>query len=135
VNVVEGMRLVPATMTLALVCAAGSGCSAEASDEASRHVGTYEATGEGGDGALLEGTVQLDDGCFFVETNAGERFLVYFPEDEVEWSDEGLHYADSTYSNGDSIALGGGSSGSRPVPSECREGFKALPQWTVAQSG
>ncbi|MFC7359047.1 hypothetical protein [Nocardioides astragali] len=130
------MRHVPVTVTLALLCVAGAGCSAGTSDEVSRHVGTYEATGEGGDGALLEGTVQLDDGCFFVEASTSERFLVYFPADEVEWSDEGLRYAVSTYGTGDSIALGGGgSSASRPVPSDCRERFEALPQWTVAQSG
>jgi hypothetical protein len=130
------MRHVPATVTLALVCAVGAGCSAEKPDEVSRHVGTYEAAGEGGDGALLEGTVQLVDGCFFVEVSTGERFLVYFPEDEVEWTDEGLGYAGSTYGAGDDIALGGGgSSASRPEPSDCREDFKGLPQWTVAQSG
>lgn len=130
------MRRVPASAILALACAAGAGCSAGTSDEVADHVGTYEATGEGGDGALLEGTVQLDDGCFVVEANAGERFLVYFPEDEVKWSDEGLGYAGATYGSGDSIAVGGGASSvSRPVPSDCREGFEALPQWIVAQSG
>jgi hypothetical protein len=131
-----GMGHAPATVMLALLCAAGAGCSEEKSYEVSRHVGIYEATGEGGDAALLEGTVQLDDGCFFVEASTGERFLVYFPEDEVEWSDEGLRYAGSPYGTGDSIALGGGgSSDSLPVPSECRERFAALRQWTVAQSG
>lgn len=130
------MRRVPATFTVALLCAVGSGCSTGEPDEVSRHVGTYEAAGEGGDGALLEGTVQLVDGCFFVEVSTGERFLVYLPEDEVEWSDERLRYASSTYGAGDSIALGGGvSSASRPVPSDCRERFEALPQWTVAQTG
>lgn len=130
------MRYVPATVTLALLCVAGAGCSAGTSEEVSGHVGTYEATGEGGDGALLEGTVRVNDGCFFVEASTGERFLVYFPDDEVEWSDEGLRYGASTFETGDSIALGGGvSSASRPVPSDCRERFEALPQWTVAQSG
>lgn len=124
-----------ATVTLSLLCAASAGCTADTSDEVSRHVGTYEATGEGGDGALLEGTVQLDDGCFLVEATTGERFVVYFPEDEVEWSDEGLQYAGSTYRTSDSIALGGGgSSASRPVPADCRDRFEALPHWTVAQS-
>ena len=94
------------------------------------------ATGEGGDGALLEGTVRLEDGCFLVEASTGERFLTYFPEDEVEWSDEGLRYGGSTYGSGDSIALGGGiASDSRPVPSDCRERSETLTQWTVAQSG
>jgi hypothetical protein len=130
------MRCVPATAILTLACAAGAGCSAGTSDVVSGHVGTYEATGEGGDGARLEGTVALEDGCFLVEASTGERFLTYFPEDEVEWSDEGLRYGGSTYGSGDSIALGGGtSSATRPVPSDCRERFEDLAQWTVAQSG
>ena len=123
------MRRIPATVALALAYASGAGCSAGTSDDAPRHVGTYRATGEGGDGAMLEGTVRLDDGCFIVETSAAERFLVYFPENEVEWSKEGLQYADSTYSNSDSIALaGGGVVASRPVPPDCRERFEGLRQ-------
>lgn len=130
------MRTVPATVTLVLVCVGGAGCSAWTSDEVSAHVGTYEATGEGGDGALLEGTVRLEDGCLFVEASTGGRFLAYFPEDEVEWRDEGLRYDGTTYGSGDSIVLGGGtSSATRPVPSDCRERFEALTQWIVAQSG
>ena len=130
------MRRIPASAALAIVCTSGIGCSAETSDEAPRHVGTYKATGEGGDGALLEGTVRLDDGCFIVETSAAERFLVYFPDDEVGWSEEGLHHGGSTYSNGDSIAVGGGGvDSSRPVPPDCRERFEGLRQWTVTQSG
>lgn len=130
------MCRVLAAAVLALACAPGAACSAGASDVVSAHVGTYEATGEGGDGARLEGTVRLEDGCFFVEASSGERFLTYFPEDEVEWSDEGLRYGGSTYGSGDSIALGGGiSSAARPVPSDCREYSETLTQWTVAQSG
>ena len=129
------MRRDISAATLVLVCAAGAGCGAGTADEVSRHVGTYEATGEGGDGALLEGTVRLDDGCFLVEAARGERFLVYFPEDEVEWTVDGLRHGGSTYEAGDSIALGGGSSGSWALPFDCREPFEALPQWTVAQSG
>ena len=130
------MRRVLATVPLSLLCAASASCTADTSDEVSRHVGTYEATGEGGDGALLEGTVQLDDGCFLVEATDGERVVVYFPEDEVEWREDGLKYAGSTYRTGDSIALGGGgSSASWPVPVDCRDRFEGAPQWAVAQSG
>lgn len=130
------MRLALATVPLSLLCAASAGCTADTSDEVSRHVGTYAATGEGGDGALLEGTVQLDDGCFLVEATTGERFVVYFPEDEVEWNAEGLWYAGSVYRTSDSIALSGGGSGaSRPVPVDCRDRFEDAPQWIVAQSG
>lgn len=130
------MRRLPATVSLALLCAAGAACSAGTSDEIADHVGTYEPTGEGGDGALLEGTVRLEDGCLYVEASTGERFLAYFPEDEVEWSDRGLRFGGSTYGSGDSIALSGGtSSATRPVPPDCRERFEALTQWTAAQSG
>ena len=128
---------VQAPVTLALLVTLGAGCSGDGQGDASRHVGTYEAFGEGGNGALLEGTVQVVDGCFFVEASTGERVLVYFPEDEVEWTDGALRYADSTYRAGDSIALGGGSAAGafRPLPSDCRGGFDDSPQWIVAQSG
>lgn len=130
------MRHAATVTTLVLVCAVGAGCSARKSDEVLRHVGTYEAAGEGGDGALLAGTVQIVEGCFFIEVSTGKRFLVHFPRDEVEWRDEGLRYAGSTYGAGDNIALGGGvSSDSRSVPWDCRDGHGALPQWIVAQSG
>ena len=132
-----GVRDVLATAALALLCASAAGCSASESGNASRHVGTYDSYGEGGDAALLEGTVRLVDGCLFVEQrDVGERYLVYFPDREVEWSDDGLRYAGSTYGAGDAIALGGGASGvPQPVPSDCRQRFETLPQWTVARSG
>lgn len=131
------MRDVLVTASITLLGAIGASCSAGAADEAARHVGTYEATGEGGDGALLEGTVRLVDGCLLVEQDdLGERYLVYFPDEEVTWSHDGLGYAESAYGAGAAIALPGGvSPDSRPVPSDCRERFGGLRQWIVAQSG
>lgn len=130
------MRNVLATASVALLAVIGAGCSADAADEAVRHVGTYEAIGQGGDWALLEGTVRLVDGCLLVEQDdLGERYLVYFPDDEVAWSRDGLVYAESTYGAGDGIALAGGVAADyRPVPADCRERFAGLTQWIVAQS-
>lgn len=128
------MHLLPVVAALVLAYAA-AGCGDGAAAEVARHVGTYDATGEGGDAALLEGTVGLDDGCFLVETASRERFLVAFPRDEVAWRDGGLRYAGTTYAAGDRIALGGGTGAERPVPSACRGAHESLPWWTVAQSG
>ncbi len=121
---------------LAVACGGcGWGPSASA-DQVADHVGTYEAFGEGGNSALLEGVVRVVGGCFLVETDLGERYLPYFPEDEVEWSDEGLRYAGRTYREGDAVALGGAVSGpsSRPLPARCGE-LAGAPRWTVAQAG
>lgn len=130
----SGMHLLRVVAALVLACAA-AGCRDGAAEEVARHVGTYDATGEGGDAALLEGTVRLDGGCFLVETAVGGRFLVAFPRDEVAWRDGGLRRAGRTYAAGDRIALAGGSGAEWPVPRACRGARASLPWWTVAQSG
>lgn len=118
-----------------LACFAGAGCGGEPSSdpEAAEHVGTYRAVGEGGDAALLEGTVRLIDGCFVVEQDPGGRYLPFFPEDEVTWSDAGLRYGGNTYGEGDVIALGGGASGTlAPMPERCGA-VANMTRWTVTQ--
>lgn len=95
---------------------------------------TYEPTGDGGDGALLEAQVVLTDGCVYVEQD-GRRMLPIFPDDQVErGTGEQLTYHGETYEDGDRIALGGGGT-DRPfegasVPDGCADD---LPVWVVAQ--
>ena len=124
---------------VASTCISGAtACGAEDSsraDEAAKHVGTYRASGEGGDGALLEGTVRIVDGCFLVEDKGGPRYLPYFPDDEVRRNGEGLEYSGASYGDGAAIALGGGVSGSpEPMPANC-SGLNGLVRWTVGQGG
>jgi hypothetical protein len=98
------------------------------------HVVTYKATVDGGDNALLEGTVQVVDGCFIVtQEGLQSAYLPLFPDDEVRWVDGRLEYNGEAYSDGDTIALPGGLSG-RPdeavVPESCAA--TGLTPWTVA---
>ena len=120
-----------------------AGCSSDKSDSTEsaalgEHVGTYEATGDGGDAALLEGTVRLLDSCFTVEQRGvRDGFLPLFPDDEVAWSGGRLDYDGKTYGEGDAIALGGGESGivdGATIPDDCNTASGLRP-WTVTQQG
>jgi hypothetical protein len=119
------------------VLLAVAGCNAEQPGnvaEVAKHVGTYRAVGEGGDGALLEGTVRIVEGCFLVQQDTGGRYLPFFPEGEVRWSNGGLNYNGEDYGDGDAIALGGGASGKlEPLPANCGA-QTGLSRWTVAQA-
>lgn len=134
------------TLSLMILTATGmmlAGCGSDKPDSTDsaalgQHVGTYQATGTGGDSALLEGTVRLLDNCFTVEQEGVPgRFLPLFPDDEVGWSDGRLDYDGKTYGDGDTIALGGGESGiveGAAIPENC-DATSGLTPWTVAQEG
>jgi hypothetical protein len=128
--------VLPVLLGSALACLAGTGCTADGSENAAavaEHVATYEPSGDGGDGALLEGTVLVVDGCLVVKQDVGGRYLPFFPAGEVEWSDGSLRYGGRSYWDGDAIALGGGASGaSKPMPASCGE-LADLTRWMVAQ--
>lgn len=120
-----------------------AGCSSDEPDSResaalAEHVGTYEATGDGGAAALLEGAVRLLDGCFTVEQRGvRDGFLPLFPDDEVAWSDGRLDYDGKTYGEGDAIALGGGETGNvegATIPDDCTTASGLTP-WTVTQQG
>ncbi|WP_134767805.1 hypothetical protein [Nocardioides sp. 1609] len=117
-----------------------AGCGTDKPDSTesaalAEHVGTYQAFGEGGNGALLEGTVRVVDGCLTVVRGDGEAYLPFFPDDEVRWNGGRLDYLGETFGDGDAIALGGGVSGiveGATVPENCDVKPRLTP-WTVAQ--
>jgi hypothetical protein len=124
-----------ALTTLLLVTLAACGSGAEAPEDAA----TYEPHGEGGNAALLEGTLTHEGDCFYVDTTEGERFLPIFPSDSVETSGSTLTYADTAFEPGEGIALGGGETPrtadiaeAANVPSGCDQDV-AL--WVVSQTG
>lgn len=108
-------------------------------DTSSAAVPTYEPRGDGGDAALLDGTLVLAGGCFYVMPADGKRVLAVFPVDEVETDGNTLTYSDVEYVDGDPISVGGGAlSGGSEVRAEA-----VMPEscdsdgslWLVAQSG
>lgn len=127
------MRVSLTALLLVMLVACGGG--AEAQDS----VAAYEPHGEGGNTALLEGTLTREDDCFYVDTREGDRFLPVFPTDSVETSGSTLAYAGTDYEPGQRIALGGGESsrtadvaGAANIPSGCAQDV-AL--WVVSQTG
>jgi len=107
--------------------------------EAPDSVATYEPHGEGGNTALLEGTLTHEDDCFYVDTTDGERFVPIFPTGSVETSGSTLTYAGADYAPGQGIALGGGESPRTAdvareanMPTGCAQDV-AL--WVVSQTG
>lgn len=74
-------------------------------------VATYVATGDGWDGALLEGNLLLlDTGCLVVREKSGENaFIPVFPvnKEAVEFDGETLRLGTQSFKVGDKISLGG----------------------------
>jgi len=100
-------------------------------------VATYEPNGEGGEGALLGGTLRDLGECLYIEPADGTRFLPVFPDGSVTTSPRSLTHHRRDYSPGDAMALGGGevdSSAALPeqlsVPERCRG---ATHLWLVNQ--
>lgn len=126
------MRAALTTLLLVTLVACGAGA------EAPKDAATYEPHGEGGNAALLEGTLTHEDDCFYVDTPEGERFLPVFPSDSVETHGSTLTYAGTGFEPGQGIALGGGETPrtadiaeAADIPSGCAEDV-AL--WVVSQT-
>lgn len=86
-------------LAIALASCVLAGCNGDA-DWDGPAVARYPATGEGGDSALLEGTVHDMDGCLVITTRDSDTPTVpIFPDDDP---------APDSLSEGDSVSLGGG---------------------------
>ncbi|NKY39907.1 hypothetical protein [Cellulomonas septica] len=64
---------------------------------------------DGGDAALLEGTVSVTDVCLTVVDELGQRWLPVFQRPRTTWDGTTLTYDGTSYTDGGHIRLGGGS--------------------------
>ena len=100
-------------------------------------VATYEAYGDGGDLALLEGSLVVDADCVYVLGPDGGRLLPVFPSDEVRRTGDTVELRGDELSDGDEVSLSGG--GQEPSALD-QEGYRVpdgcdttLPVWIVGQ--
>ena len=66
------------------------------------------ASGDGGDDALLEGTLHVSDTCVVIVAEFGQTLLPIFQRPRTAWDGTTLTYNGKPYTDGSSISLGGG---------------------------
>lgn len=72
--------------------------------------------GNGGDGALLRGTLQLVDHCLYVEADGGVRWLIALPSPGATWdpTHQAIRVAGNKIRIGELADFGGGESTAAP---------------------
>lgn len=63
---------------------------------------------DGGDDALLEGTLKVSDSCLVIVDATGRTLLPIFQRPRTTWDGTALTYNGRPYTDGSSISLGGG---------------------------
>ena len=63
---------------------------------------------DGGDSALLEGTLKVSDSCVVIVDPTGRTLLPIFQRPRTTWDGTTLTYNGRPYTDGSSISLGGG---------------------------
>lgn len=63
---------------------------------------------DGGDDALLEGTLQVSDSCVVIVDASGQALLPVFQRPRTTWDGTTLTYNGKPYTDGSTISLGGG---------------------------
>lgn len=102
----------------ALIAALSSAC---ASERPVRYA-EYRPAGEGGPAAVIQGTLSQIDGCLFLDTPEGDRWLPVFPASSTRMADDSLYINGAEYQLGTSVEFGGGEgplSVAHRVPKEC----------------
>lgn len=100
---------------MAAVVLALGGCAAQAGGTGvveGGPVAYVTPRSDGGDAALLEGTVSVTDVCLTVVDELGQRWLPVFQRPRTTWDGTTLTYGGTGYTDGSRIRLGGGGSGS-----------------------
>src|SRR3954447_25850887 len=118
-------------LTLLLAVALGTAGCVAGGDPPS-NVAWYQAAGQGGAEALIKGTLVLDDGCTYVESDDAGRWLPIFA-DNVRADDGVVRYGHQTLRYGSAVELTGGESeilSGDNVPASCDDD---VPVWRVAQ--
>lgn len=86
-------------------------------------VAQYERAGEGGDDALLEGTLRHVNGCLIVESDGGRIVIPAFPYNEVTWNGVTFSWEDASFEVGEHVRFAGGYTSSAPsfvtIPHSC----------------
>lgn len=110
-------RIVPG-LGLALACLAVASCAADADvgdlDADGSPVARYDwVPADGGDSALMEGTLELIDGCVYIVGSGDAEGLTtvpVFPRALTSWdtAEQVLTYAGRDYALGDAVSAGGG---------------------------
>lgn len=96
-----------ACLGLAFMAGALTSCAPSVEPPPAVHAATYDAQGEGGDGALLIGKVSHAGSCLTVETRAGP-VLPLFPADEISNEEEHIMFRGELLREGEQVSLGGG---------------------------
>ncbi|WP_218220643.1 hypothetical protein [Nesterenkonia sp. Act20] len=115
------------------------GCGSEPSTaDAPEGLVTRETDDDGGDSAMLQGTVTQLEGCFYIEDAhpEGELWVAVFPSDIVAEpsAGDGFSLNGQDYNDGDQSTVGGSRAveADYPAPEECDE---EAPQWQVHPEG
>lgn len=66
------------------------------------------ASSDGGDDALLEGSLKVSDSCVVIVDEFGQTLLPIFQRPRTAWDGTTLTYNGKPYTEGSSISLGGG---------------------------
>lgn len=99
-------RLAAAAAAIPLVLGLLVGCSSQPASIEGIAVDD-RGGGPGGPDAAIDGVLRLDDGCFYVETRDGIRWVVSFPQGDVERVGDGVRFDRTTYEVGDDITVRG----------------------------
>ena len=122
-----------ALAVLALAVLTLAGCAAEGrgpmpgTTPADLPFATYERTGEGGDAALLTGTLELRDGCVVVAADVADPVVPVLPS-TAEWDavEQVVVVEGHRFAMGSVVAWGGGFTTGAPAvarrPSTCPQG-------------
>lgn len=93
---------------LALALAACSGPEGGTGIVEGGPVAYVAASSDGGDDALLEGTLKVSDSCVVIVDEFGQTLLPIFQRPGTAWDGTTLTYNGKPYTDGSSISLGGG---------------------------
>lgn len=123
-NGIAPIRLCSASMTL-IAALALVACAADSSGTES--LPSYEASSDGGDMALLTGTLSFAEDCLFVVNDEGASVVPVFPRGTATWNGEVLAVTTSIDNVSgriaDTVELAGGYRdewpGSSPIPAGC----------------
>lgn len=124
-------------VAIAIGLATLTSCTGEADRSggaAPTNAAMYSASSDqsGGDAALLQGTIVVEDGCLYVDAIDGVMWVPIFA-DTLRVANDKFTYGSMSFSDGSHVSLTGGEAGDTSadvVPSWCNA---TSPRWRVAR--